>query len=57
MHSLDGRDIEKIASCLSGHVLIREKEDDGTVKILHLLGLPLSDWFTKNALAYGLNQR
>ncbi|MCI0453893.1 MAG: hypothetical protein L0Y68_02720 [Candidatus Dadabacteria bacterium] len=57
VNSLDGHEIEKIASCLSGHVLIREKEEDGTVTILHLMGLPLRDWFAKNALAYRFNQR
>jgi hypothetical protein len=55
-HGLKYPDIEKIASCLSGHVLIRGKEEDGTITILHLLGLPLGDWLMKNAPIHRLNQ-
>jgi hypothetical protein len=45
--SLDGGDVENLAACLNGHVLMRGKEEDGTISILHLLGLPLGDWLMK----------
>jgi hypothetical protein len=43
-------DIEKIASRLTGQVLLRGKEEDGTVRILHLRGMSFSDWLVKNAV-------
>ena len=54
--NLDIREIEKIAFRLDGQVLIRGKEEDGTITILHLLGLPLSDWLRKNAFVHRLSQ-
>ncbi|HLE24012.1 MAG TPA: hypothetical protein VI935_00020 [Thermodesulfobacteriota bacterium] len=54
--NLDIKEIEKIASRLNGQLLIRGKEEDGTITILHLLGLPLSDWLMKNAMMYRLHQ-
>jgi len=54
--NLDIKEIEKIAFRLNGQVLIRGKEEDRTITILHLLGLPLSDWLMKNATKNRLNQ-
>ncbi len=45
--NLEVQDLEKIASRLIGQILIRGKDEDGTITILHLLGLPLSDWLMK----------
>lgn len=45
--NLDIEGVEKIAFRLNGQVLIRRKEEDGTITILHLLGLPLSNWLMK----------
>ncbi len=44
------QEIEKIASYLTGHVLVRGKEKDGAVTIFHLLGMNLSDWLSENVL-------
>ena len=41
-------DIERIADRLVRQTLIREKDEDGTVSILHFLGLPLAEWLVKN---------
>jgi hypothetical protein len=48
--SLDYQDMEKIASRLTGQVLMRGKEEDGAVTILHLLGMNLNDWLIRNVL-------
>ena len=40
--------MEKIASRLIRQVLIRERDKDGTIIILHILGLPLDEWLRKN---------
>lgn len=44
------QEIEEIAFCLTGHILVRGKEKDGAVTIFHLLGMKLSDWLAKNVL-------
>lgn len=41
-------DIEKIASRLVKQILIRERDEDGSINILHFLGLPLGEWLIKN---------
>lgn len=41
-------DIEKIASRLVRQILIRERDEDGSINILHFLGLPLGEWLIKN---------
>lgn len=41
-------DIENMALGLIGQVLIREKREDGSVKVFHLLGMALGDWLIKN---------
>lgn len=41
-------EMEKIASSLIRQVLIREREKDGSIIILHILGLPLSEWLRMN---------
>lgn len=45
---LTPQDIEKIASRLVRQVLIRERDEDGSINILHVLGLPLDEWLIKN---------
>ena len=45
---LGSEDIEKIASRLIRQVLIRERAEDGSINILHVLGLPLDDWLRMN---------
>ena len=47
---IDHQEIEKIASYLTGHVLVRGKEEDGAVTIFHLLGMNLSEWLAENVL-------
>ena len=39
--------MEKIASRLIRQVLIRERDKDGSINILHILGLPLDEWLRK----------
>ena len=41
-------DIELIASQLIEQVLIRERDKEGTINILHYQGLPLDDWLLNN---------
>jgi len=41
-------EMEKIASRLIRQVLVREREKDGTIVILHILGLPLGEWLRVN---------
>ena len=41
-------DMEKIASRLIRQVLVRQRDKDGTIIILHILGLPLGEWLRKN---------
>jgi len=41
-------DIELIASQLIEQVLIRERDEEGTVNILHCHGLPLDEWLLIN---------
>ncbi len=45
---LGAGDMEKIASRLIRQVLTRERTGDGTIIILHILGLPLGEWLRKN---------
>ncbi|MCI0482302.1 MAG: hypothetical protein L0213_12030, partial [Candidatus Dadabacteria bacterium] len=45
---LGAGDMEKIASRLIRQVLTRERDRDGTIIILHILGLPLGEWLSKN---------
>ena len=45
---LGAGDMEKIASRLLRQVLTRERNKDGTIIILHLLGLPLGKWLKMN---------
>jgi hypothetical protein len=45
---LGTEDIEKIASRLVRQVLIRERAEDGSINILHVLGLPLDEWLSMN---------
>lgn len=45
---LGAGDMEKIASRLIRQVLTRERDRDGTIIILHILGLPLGEWLRKN---------
>lgn len=44
----DNNDIDKIARKLIKQVLIREKDDDGGVYILHMFGLPIEQWVLNN---------
>ncbi len=41
-------DMEKIGSRLIRQVLQRERTEDGSIIILHILGMPLSEWLMKN---------
>jgi hypothetical protein len=41
-------EIKKIASRLIRQVLVRERDKDGSINILHLLGLPLDEWLRMN---------
>ncbi len=41
-------DIEHIAETLLHQILIREKDEHGSVSILHFLGLPLDEWLVNN---------
>ena len=41
-------DMEKIGSRLIRQVLQRERTEDGTIVILHILGMPLGEWLMKN---------
>jgi len=41
-------DIELIASQLIEQVLIRERDQECTLKILHIEGLPLDEWLLRN---------
>ncbi len=41
-------DIELIASQLIEQVLIRERDQERTLKILHIEGLPLDEWLLRN---------
>jgi len=41
-------DIERIAEKLVRQILIREKDKDGAVCIMHFFGLPLEQWLVKN---------
>jgi len=41
-------DIELIASKLIEQVLIRERDEEGIVNILHFHGLPLDEWLLNN---------
>lgn len=41
-------ELEKIASRLTRQVLQRERIEDGTIVILHILGMPLGEWLKKN---------
>ncbi len=45
---LGAGDMEKIASRLIRQVLTRERNKDGTITILHILGLPLGEWLMEN---------
>lgn len=45
---LGAGDMEKIASRLIRQVLTRERNEDGTIVILHILGLPLGEWLREN---------
>ncbi len=47
-NGLNARDIEKIASRLVRQILRRERDEDGSINILHFLGLPLDEWLIKN---------
>jgi hypothetical protein len=38
------RDIENVASGLIGQILIRERKEDGSIRVVHLLGMALGDW-------------
>ena len=46
---LNPEDLEKIASRLIRQILIRERSEDGSINILHFLGLPLREWLIKNS--------
>ena len=41
-------DIERIAGTLVRQILIREKDEQGKVTIIHFLGLPLDEWLLNN---------
>jgi len=47
---LSPTDIEKIASGLVRQILVRERDDDGSINIMHFLGLPLDEWLIENTL-------
>lgn len=40
--------IEKIALRLIRQILVRERDEDGSIIILHILGLPLDEWLRMN---------
>jgi len=40
--------VEKIGARLLRQVLQRERTQDGSIVILHILGMPLGEWLTKN---------
>ena len=41
-------DMEKIGRKLVRQVLQRERTEDGTIVILHILGMPLGEWLRRN---------
>ena len=41
-------EMEKIGSRLVRQVIQRERTEDGTIVILHMLGMPLGEWLMKN---------
>ncbi len=41
-------EMEKIASRMIRQVLTRERDDEGRIVILHILGLPLGEWLRSN---------
>jgi hypothetical protein len=41
-------DMEKIGARLIRQVLLRERIEDGSIVILHILGMPLGEWLMKN---------
>ena len=45
------REVENIAFGLIGEIIVREKREDGSIKVLHLLGMALGDWLINNARA------
>ncbi|MEW6144786.1 MAG: hypothetical protein AB1598_07170 [Thermodesulfobacteriota bacterium] len=45
---LGAGEMEKIATRLVRQVLVRERDKDGTIIILHILGLPLGEWLREN---------
>jgi hypothetical protein len=45
---LSREDMEKIGARLVRQVLLRERTGDGTIVILHMLGMPLGEWLMKN---------
>ncbi len=45
---LDSDKIDRIAGKLLKQVLIREKDDDGRVNILHVFGIPIEQWVLNN---------
>jgi hypothetical protein len=48
LHKIGKPDVQKIAHALVGQVLMRSKADDGSVTVLHLLGMTLGDWLNRS---------
>ena len=46
--ALGREDVEKIGIRLIRQVLQRERTKDGSIVILHILGMPLGEWLMKN---------
>lgn len=45
---LDPAQVRGIAGRLVRQILVRERNDDGSIGIYHMLGLPLQEWIMKN---------
>ena len=45
---LDTAQVRGIAGRLVRQILVRERDDDGSIGIYHILGLPLQEWLRKN---------
>jgi hypothetical protein len=52
VHKIGKPDVQKIAHALVGQVLTRSRAEDGSVTVLHLLGMPLGDWLKRNTTRY-----
>ncbi|HWP92272.1 MAG TPA: hypothetical protein VNN20_08765 [Thermodesulfobacteriota bacterium] len=48
LHKIGKPDVQKIAHALVGQVLMRSRTEDGSITVLHLMGMPLGDWLNSS---------